>query len=358
MKTKTRLLDFTKELSVHRTNEKGLSGKRAPVWYVSDGKTVSRLNLKGIDQLISESSGRTFRFTAVNSSDIFLLDLERLGATIRYCHWHRTGIEKGLPAEQIAAKVSELSSELFREWHPRQDIAGLRRALSLRNAIVELMEAADNKFKQATRDKGLPASFESREEQTWLDNVEKGFKVIGEDGKAVKLDKNVEKLAKMIPECVIFNEVAHLTSGWITAASVVALTSGVERFDTVHQFWKYCGQHVTDGHAPKRQKGIACNWSTELRAVGFNFVSMSLIKHQNNPWYARLEEFRALEIERHAKQALHVCKNPEWHIELRARRRVWKEVLKQFFLKAKGIQYNSSHDGDENRDTFAAVAGA
>ncbi len=41
------------------------------------------------------------------------------------------------------------------------------------------------------------------------------------------------------------------------ALNLLGVTGNIDRFPTVSKLWKYLGLHVVDGHAPKREKGVA-----------------------------------------------------------------------------------------------------
>lgn len=69
------------------------------------------------------------------------------------------------------------------------------------------------------------------------------------------IDRELTKLAKQ-----------HFMADWIAEqrgiglpgfARLLGVTGDISRFPTVSKFWKYLGLHVVDGHAPRREKGVA-----------------------------------------------------------------------------------------------------
>lgn len=48
---------------------------------------------------------------------------------------------------------------------------------------------------------------------------------------------------------------------------LVANIAPVERFPNVSKLWAYCGLHVIDGRAAKREKGKKSNWNSELKTT-------------------------------------------------------------------------------------------
>ena len=140
---------------------------------------------------------------------------------------------------------------------------------------------------------------------------------------------------------------------WITAASIVAYAGDVDRFETVASFWHYFGQHVIDGHAPKRKAGSPVTWSPKGRTAVY-LMGDSIIKNRNNKWRAFYDEALATEKETH--EVKHPgCKTPLGHCGARARRRMVKEILKQFFLAVKGEEIRDGHVTGENHRTLAVA---
>ena len=51
----------------------------------------------------------------------------------------------------------------------------------------------------------------------------------------------------------------------------------------VSELWSLCGYGVMDGHAPRRQKGVVCNWNGEARMRCWNMVQ-AIVKYNKGPW--------------------------------------------------------------------------
>lgn len=82
------------------------------------------------------------------------------------------------------------------------------------------------------------------------------------------IDKELTKLAKQ-----------HFMADWIAQqrgiglpgfARLLGVTGNIDRFSTVSKLWKYLGLHVVDGHAPRREKGVA--W-THTACTGWHLAT-------------------------------------------------------------------------------------
>lgn len=350
--------------AVHKTFEKGPEGKRSTLWYISTGDTVKCLDIKQTDKFIESLRPNTIlRMTQVNNTDAQLLDAVKRGVTIMYANWHKLGIQKNQDAETIVKFVANAPSTMFREFIPNIKIAELRDALSLRNALDQFYDDAMRKFQQVGRNRvGYETLIEHviKENVKELNNVYDGFKVMGENTngkvKELTLENQVIKLAKAIPECVLFNKICGMKEGWITAAGIVANAGSMDRFSTVASFWHYCGMHVVDGKAPKRQKGSPVTWSPEIRKVLYN-LGENIQKNVNNKWNQYFKEMLAFEIDSHDSRC--TCKFKMSHAYARARRKTVKEILKRFFIEAKGEEFKSGYVyGEAHRETTALGASA
>lgn len=329
-------------IAIHRTFEKTIEGRPEETLYVCQHNSVESYTGKELLKFLESIQPETVvRFTAVNAADALLSLLAEKGIVIVYAPWHSTGIEKNLPPEEIVAKYSALPNGLFRVFTVRRDIAELRRVLNTRNAVQGYYNDRVRCLKQEGRNLGITAPENDvllQEALESLDIISSMPVLKAKDGdKTVSWDKKVEKVAKTIPECVLFNEIAGISTSWIMAASVVAYSGGIERFPTVASFWHYMGQHVVDGKMPKRTKGQPQTWSTKGRTVLYQ-LGESLIKNRNNPWRTFFEEEKAAEIAMH--QEKHPgCKAVQGHSHARARRKMVKEIIKRFYLAAQGVPY-------------------
>lgn len=336
-------------LAVHKTYGKAEGQPLAQTTlYVSDGVIVTVVKEKEFEKWITSlKQGSSLRLTAVHASDPLLLDLMNRKIQILYVNWHATGIEKGLAPEEIAKQYALLPLSVFREFTPRTDLTELRYRLSQRMALVESRKAATLRLKGAARHYGqMDKEDYGADTLSLLKDVDEiDIQVpITTKGKTknVSLDTYIASLAKRIPECVKFNEAAHIGDSWITAAMVVAFSGGLDRFDSVASFWHYCGEHVVDGQAPKRKKGQAVTWSPKLRTTLWQ-MSSSIMKNRSNPWRKFFEETREQEIDTHSEKHPG-CKTVDGHCTARSLRKMRKEILKQFFLSVRGVEYLKKHN--------------
>ncbi len=332
----------TREVTLHKTYEKGTDGKRSTVLYVAEDGNVARLATEEKIKAFHESvtAGTIIRVTAASPTDELLLDLADEGAVILHGHWHTMGIEKGLPPEEIVAKFAEAAPQNFREFTPRPDLVPLRDALSVRNALVQYHGDATRRLKQIGRNRGIADEKALKqlmpEEFADVAALAASFKITRPDGREVRPDTLVNRLAAAVPECKLFNEIAGITGpNYITAATVVVY-GHPDKFPRVSSGWHYYGLHVgTDGKAPKRAEGSAVDWNPRLRTTMF-LLGDSIMKNTDNPWNAELQRYRE-EI---------AAKHPDLtkgHNLNRAKRRVVKEILKRFFLAAKGEDFIAGH---------------
>lgn len=347
-------------LSVHKTFGKD-EGKRKVYLFVSDGTTIQTLSETDIEKWVPTlQAGQILRFTSVHACDPLLLDLLKRGVRIVYANWHETCIAKNLPPAEIVAEFAKVPDSVFREFQPRPDLAELRYRLSQRSALVEYRKAVTLKLKGAARLYGQLHEEDFSEETKDLlkqaDEAETRVPVMGKNGKEkmVSIDTVIANLAKNTRECSLFNAVAHIEGAWTTAATVVSLSGGVDRFDTVAAFWHYCGEHVVDGSAPKRRKGSPVTWNPKIRTALWS-LGDSIMKNRNNPWREFYEDTRAQEMETHL-QKHPGCKTINGHCTARALRKMRKEILKRFFLAVKGQEYRESGDRIMSENQHAVVA--
>jgi Transposase IS116/IS110/IS902 family len=341
--------------AVHRTFDKSADGKRTLTFYVFNGKKVVCLNeVKLNEWLRTLPANSPVRFTAVSSSDQVLATMVE-GTTVRIMHanWHALEVEKNLEPEVIVQKVAEASDEPFTEFKIDPKIGHLRAVLNTYNAVNQLFGDCLRKFKQVARDGG-DVSYESLEDAlskvSFIDD-NKGGKSRSE---VTKVEAELKKTAKDMWQCRLFNSVAGIKDGWVTAATVVAYSGGIERFPTVASFWHYCGVHVVNGKMPMPKSGQTVTWSPRLRKALFVMTDSMCIKNgKRNPWGKVFQEFTSQEMRVHASKCQ--CKNPEYHSKKRARWRVAKEILKRYYVAASGQEFKSSEAVFVKHKTNAAL---
>lgn len=339
-------------LAIHKTFDKKIGAPAKTTLYVSDGEELNKYQGKKIDAFIeSLKPSLIIRPTTVNACDATLLELDNRGVELRYAHWHSLGFEKGLDPAEIVTQYALAPSSLFRKFTPRHDITNLRQTLALRNAILQCQGDAVRRIKQVARGVNLISDDQMKED----DQISGALSVVKRMGKellavdGVSLEKQLAEQAKQIPECVLFNKIAGIKSSWVLASSIVSASGGFDRFDEVASVWHYYGMHVVDGKAPKKKAGTPMDWSPNGRKALYMLGDV-IIKategseqrpREANPWRAVFDQFR--EQEHAAHEAKCGCKFPDGHSTSRARRKVVKEIMKQFFLAVKGETYQQNH---------------
>lgn len=300
---------------MHRLYE-GKPGQKKTKFYLCDGNEVC------VADEFPSFPATDIRSTAVNASDTFLVDLAIVHQhKIFHCHFHSTGIKKGSTPEEIVKSYWELPDKKFREFHPRQDIAILRSNLAIRNALMQFHGDSLRKIQQLSRNgedvaHALEALAESKKV---LHKLPSPY-----TGKNVAPDTLIAQMAEKIPECQIFNKIAGIADGWIWAASIVALSGGLERFATVGSFIHYCGDHTKDGKTFSRKKGSPVDWNPQLKTANWQGVD-SILKNRKNPWRQKYEA--RVEIEKLKDPNITVV-----YANNKARRWVRKEILKSFYF--------------------------
>jgi len=107
----------------------------------------------------------------------------------------------------------------------------------------------------------------------WMAPHEESMKALDSQEKAV--GRRLERLAK-----------THIMADWIIDcpglglggfARIVGVTGSFERFPTVSKVWAYMGLHVTNGHAPKKEKGVKGNYAPQGRVVAHQ-IGDSIVK--------------------------------------------------------------------------------
>ena len=324
-------------LAVHKTFDKGEDGKRAVTWNVYDGETLTQYNPKTLVKFIENlQPGQIIRFTAVNALDVQLQELLSRGIVVMYSHWHSLGIAKDLSAEELIKAYFVADATKFRTFVPRPDIARLRDIVSVRNALVEQAKASILRVRQAGRNNTVTDEDDDSALAEALDMVNKihaGFKTPNAKGKLVSYDTRIAELAKAIPECMVFNKIVGFKD-WGTAAAVVSVSGGFDRFPMVASVWKFYGLTKDS----KRKKGQTINWTPRGKCALYLMME-SIMKNTKNPWRAEVDRIHEAELAVH-EQKHPGCKAPNGHSWNMAKMKVKKEIMKRFFLVLKGEKYN------------------
>lgn len=339
--------------AVHRMFDETAEGEREITLYVSDGESVESISGAKALKLIAAWPVGPVRFSDVKSADAVLLALHDRGITILHAHWHSTGIPKGSSPEQIAKALALLPEGTFRQFIPDAKIAELRNAVAMRDALIRYQGDAQRRLLQLARNLGTPSKKDVVDENLLqafadMDEAPKDYRFVAANGRSLSWETRIAHIAKTIPQCQMFARVACVESLG-TAASLVAAINGIDRFESVAGLWKFCGQHVVDGKSPKRAKGCASDWSPRAKVVLY-LLGVAIQKNNANPWNAIYRRFKERELSIHHEKHPG-CKTPQGHCDARARRLMVKEILKRFYLEAKGERFLDQG----NRESYAAI---
>jgi len=322
-------------LALHRNFEKDTKGD--PIFVIAeDGTEIKHLSgvkiakfINGLDETV------TLRITSQAYFVPILKDMQERGVRLQYCHWHKSGLAKGLSAEEIAAGYLELDASLFLPIKLNPKICDLRDFIAARFSLVDMRRSAQLKLHALARSRGY-AKADDDNAPDWL---QAAFAEVVAEGNAKEhpLEQRIAKLSKTIPECVLLNQILGISdNSWMTSATIMAYLGDLGRFTQVQSLRHYCGYHVAEGKAPKREKGKNISWNPKVRTALWSW-SDSMLKTKNPIWRPVYDEYLAIEKAQHL-QICPNCKTPDGHSGARARRKVVQQVLKKFFLAANGLE--------------------
>lgn len=344
-------------IAFHETYEEGADGKRQFVAYTSDGKNVKRIPESKLQSFIeSLKRGSVIRPTAINAGNKTLLDLDERGIKIEHVHWHDTGIQEGLPPEEIVQAYASLPDSQFREFHPNKQIAELRQWVNLRHTLTKFKVAAVNAVLQEIRNgkmtkKEAVALPQFKTAFEVIDQISDSFHMVDESDVETDLDPYINKLAAKIPQCVLLKKIIGITGdSYIIPATIVAILGDIDRFYSVSAVWKYMSHDVFEGRRPKREKGKLFSRSLRGKTAMVLMGEMTFMKNRKNPWRSVYEQERAKEYAGHDAKCLGAkdkegrCKTKDGHCTARARGKVCKEIIKRFFLAVKGQKFQKNHN--------------
>ena len=326
-------------LTVHRAFE-GEVGEKQKVYYVADGKAVKKLKgAKALAWAEKLQRGEKLLLTAAHAADMVLVNLAfSQGIELYSIHWHASGVEKGLPAQDIAEKFAAIPEDRLLPFRPNLEITKLRQLVHSRRAILDIRKAGQQRLKALGKNVGLDDDDELPPEFQAVESELKDAKSKEE----TPVNKDITELAQQIPECQAFNLIAGMKDGWISSAGIVSYIGDPQRFPSVAALWHYAGLHVVDGHSPKRKRGENSSWHAKLREALWQLVD-SLIKNRENRWRPEYERFLTAELAAHDTKHPK-CPAKQGHCGARARRRVAKEILKQYWIYGNGHFVRENHD--------------
>jgi hypothetical protein len=187
----------------------------------------------------------------------------------------------------------------------------------------------------------------------------------------IRLEKEADKeIKKRLKELPIYTEFLKDVDGMAeaTAARLIAYTKDIRRFTSFEKLCSYFGLHVVEGKAPRREKGQQANWHQKGRALLLGIVASKFIMQVGKPpidsktgkpklkkdgtvitkkrskfrdLYEQSKEAETGKIwtgETVKKQNLIQGEPiPPWMVEKRAKRKIVKEFLREFYDKSKEL---------------------
>lgn len=106
--------------------------------------------------------------------------------------------------------------------------------------------------------------------------------------------------------------------GKILAAQILAISTPITDFPTVSAFWAYCGYHVKDGKAARREHGVVANWSNEAKTTFFN-LGACFVK-AGGPYRELYDRYKARDRAAHPEKGKAGGKYSDGHMHTRAMR--------------------------------------
>jgi hypothetical protein len=285
---------------------------------LSDGKDVTQYDEVKFAKVVKKlKKGTRIISSSANPTDSVLATLAKAGAEVLSAHWHATGIPKNLPAEEIAARFAMLPDELLRPINIRSDIMQLKNLVNMRRALIEYRKTAQLRLSAVVRAMG--------QKTTEHELVEEEINKFANETES-PIDKDIKKLAKTIPDCIVLHRLMGTTDAWMSAAGIISQIGDIRRFPMVSSLWHYAGLH---GPNTRRKKGVAHDWNSKLKTTLYTWASACM--RSNVPLFRqRYDRYRAEERAIHETKCK--CKTPDGHSTMRAMRRVEKDLLKDFWV--------------------------
>lgn len=107
----------------------------------------------------------------------------------------------------------------------------------------------------------------------------------------------------------------------VLSCGILGMIGDPTRFKGLQSLWHYCGLHVVDGKAPKRERGKKIDWNPYLKSLLLENLGKQLISKKSE-YRTRFEEYRKQE------QGKGLTKG---HVFNRARRKIVKDFLKDLW---------------------------
>jgi hypothetical protein len=282
-------------ITIHRTFEREKK-KQITNYHIFDGN-----KFKVTKTFPSYIKNQDVMCTAVNTKDNFYHQLIDEGNnTLYFAYFHSAGIQKGLKVEELTKAFHQYATTNkanLLQFKPDKLESNLRRAIDNRNIFVQYSGDAQRRAKQMERDGyDITRTLEALKSLDSMNRIEvplRGEKVkCKHNGKLMKIgtclehpegvnklyspDDEVEFWAEKIKKVQDIKTFVGV-EGSIGAASIIALSGGIERFPTPGQFLSYCGEGVKDGKALKMKEGSNVKYHRKLHSAIISwFISLAM----------------------------------------------------------------------------------
>jgi len=359
-------------MCTYAVNRKKEQNEKSFTYFVAEaGQLIQKLNQAQFDAFIGKlTSADSIRVLNIGIFGLLnIYNLKEKNVPVYSAHWHDLGIEKNLDTEKIVEILVTRDATLFKTYTVRPDLFEINVACREREKLIKGRNARNNSLRAAVQTLNLEKPTvqigkRNRKLASSADELQTGelatavaheaaenkatravtslFKALEEseakEDKAFEssIDKFIEAKAMLIPEIQLFMKVAGVKEGVQTAAFVVSQIGDIDRFATVSKLWRYCGCWDS-----KLKAGATIHHSPVLKMVLLGRWARAAEKN-NTKWMPILKELKAEELAAHAqkcgtkKKTLNdkgeeVC----GHCAARARRKMVKMVLKQYWIEAR-----------------------
>jgi hypothetical protein len=341
------------------------------IFYLADGNKVKKLAGTQINKWSKTLDNDTvIRITNMGGFVPFYKELKMTGARFVSAAWSKTGIPKNLGPEEMVAAFLTVPEDVFQEVCIREDIWDMRQLVQARLAVMDYRKRCQLRFGSIGRSMGI----KDKDKTKYPPALQKCLAEIAITKKEYEtpIDKAITEAAKRINECRVLNKILGVEGSWISAAAIVAFIGDPSRFDTLPGLYKYAGCDVTaDNKAPKRARGAVAGWNGKLRTALWLWCD-SMLKTKNPLWRPLYDEYRAQELAVH-EQKCEKCRDMKQgteaqkelrqltiqsHSGARARKKVYKRVLKEYYLATHQDQANNSMADSEGVHACELVGAA
>ncbi len=134
----------------------------------------------------------------------------------------------------------------------------------------------------------------------------------------------------------------------VLGASLIKHFGYCEKFPRISSLWRYCGLHVVDGKAPRRERGKKIDFNPKMRTLAWK-IGDSFIKQRTMPYRMIYDQEKARQLRLIENGAPNAPQN-RLHADLRARRKMVKIFLAHYWLvgrRLKGLPLTKPYAHDK-----------